>query len=410
MPFSSTTQNNINSYKDRLHQETFSWSDFCIKSLNEIFLARANDYEKYKSLVVALEKILSHFEERDSTYISERDLLEKIKFNKLKTERAISVDAWFWDERLRILASLIGRVNEGVPRLQEHIIHSKVLIDICESISNGLGRIMFITGKPGSGKSWTAVRCCQVVTSNLSTEFDVKNHIAFSPSKFVNAYNSIKTGQALIFDDAGVNYSSRDWQTQANKMFGKLLQIVRYKAIFIVFTAPDLSFLDSISKKLIHWWFETWKIIRTQNTCIIKPHMVEINQIKGDILYPYPTFDYENQITSIRVDALDTKTAIDYEAISKQWKDSIGLSSAIELKALDGTEEREKYIEYRKEGLTQKEIKENILGMSNNKSTKYEKYYKAVKANDSEKIKNEYISSKSEIASLKLAKKPIPYA
>lgn len=408
MPFQA--QANINSYKDRLHQETFSWSDFCIKSLNEIFMARANDYNRYKSLVVALENILSHFEEKDSIYISERDLLYKQFSIKRKQQKAVTVDAWFWDERLRILSSLIGRVNEGAPRLQEHIKSSRIINNIAERISHGEGQILFITGKPGSGKSYSAVRCCQEVSSKSCRDFHISRQIAFNPSKFVDIYNDLKPGDGLIFDDAGVNYSSKDWHSQANKIFGKLLQIIRYKALFIVFTTPDLSFVDSTSKKLIHWWFETWKIIRTQSTCIIRPHMVEINQIKGDILYPYPTFDYENQITSLRVDELDDDSQKEYQAVSRAFKDSIGISSAIELKAVDGTEERDKYIEYRKQGMTQKEIRENILQMSSVKASKFEKFFKLQKINDSEKLKDDYISSKSENAFPRLAKKSRPYA
>ncbi len=99
---------------------------------------------------------------------------------------------------------------------------------------------MVIVGYPGVGKSSTGLALAEAVDET----FDVER-VAFKPSEFFEIAKNIERGQAIMFDEAGIGLHAREWQTTTNIIFSKLTQIYRFLNVFVVFTVPDINYIDS---------------------------------------------------------------------------------------------------------------------------------------------------------------------
>ncbi len=374
----------LQSYKDFKKEDIFSWADLNFSTLYKIIDARAQDFNKYTTLVTALECVLSYFADKDLQYKSDMEGLD-LNIKAMKEDiSAEELEMYKWDQKFKNLSSLVGRVNKGMVKVSEFTDHSKLIEDISVKLIQGIGQNIFTTGKTGSGKSESMVKIAKQICENTEVDFDVNTHICTSPQQFTKVYNNEKLtppGSCLIFDEAGVEYNSRDFYSDSNKMFSKLLQIIRHRSICVIFTAPDLSFIDSQGRKILHWWFETVKLYKNQGICEMKPHVVEIIQSTGKILYPFPVYD-DQQLTKIKVRALDGKTRSEYTTLAKDFKDNMAIEAEISFNVNKPKGDDEiQYIKLRDQGLTQKDIMKNKVRMSQSKATRLEKLYKNFKTN-----------------------------
>src|SRR6056297_718230 len=131
-----------------------------------------------------------------------------------------------------------------------------------------------ITGPTGSGKSWTALSIGEMVDD----DFD-EDRIVFRASELLELINSgnLKRGSVILWDEAGIDMSNRNWQSHLNKTMNYLLQTFRHRNFCLIFTAPYGDFIDTATRKLFHAEFETDGINRTKGTCAIKPKMLQYN-------------------------------------------------------------------------------------------------------------------------------------
>ena len=71
-------------------------------------------------------------------------------------------------------------------------------------------------------------------------------------------------------------------------MFNFILQTFRHRNIIVLFSTPDLSFIDKTARKLFHLTFEADRIDRKNNLCYMKPKIVENNPMMDKIYHKYP--------------------------------------------------------------------------------------------------------------------------
>lgn len=314
----------------RNKEEKLSWADLQYYALTKIFTSRhEGNMRAFKSGVTALEMILTghadDFYRRDMQSITHKT--EQIR----NDQGSIIADEWHYDEKMKALSELLWRINRGIKRIRQRLKGSDFTKEISQSLLNGTGQNIFITGKPGSGKSYTAMAVALDVSYYTHTKFNMK-HIVFTPQEFLQVYNDEKLtppGSIIIFDEAGVSYNSKDTYDEKNKLFSKLLMTIRHRAVAVIFTAPDLSNIALDGRKLLHWWLKTEKVNKKEGICVIKPYTVEVNQRDGKILFPYPIYDGE-QLTTIDVELVPPKVAKAYEARGKVYKDDLALSTEIE--------------------------------------------------------------------------------
>lgn len=131
-----------------------------------------------------------------------------------------------------------------------------------------------ITGPTGSGKSWAALSIGELVDD----EFDI-TRVVFRGRELMDLINSgkLKAGSVIVWDEAGIDLSSRNWQSLTNKMLNFVLQTFRHMNFVLIFTVPYHDFLDVASRKLFHAEFETVSINKVKQTCRIKPKLLQYN-------------------------------------------------------------------------------------------------------------------------------------
>lgn len=134
--------------------------------------------------------------------------------------------------------------------------------------------IVTLTGPTGSGKSWTGLS----IAEQLDSDFDA-TRVIFSATELMNLINSgkLKRGSVILWDEAGVDLSNRNWQSMTNKLINLLVQTFRHKGFILIFTVPYSDFVDMATRKLFHANFETQSINTQRKTCRIKPLLLEYN-------------------------------------------------------------------------------------------------------------------------------------
>lgn len=349
-------------------EEKLSWADLQYYALQKIFTSRHEGLlNEFKSGVTALEMILQGH--KDDFYARDLQLLEH-QTEKIREERGSNIaDIYYYDEKMKALSELLYRVNRGTKRIRQRLKKSNLTKEIASKLINGTGQNVFITGKPGSGKSYTGMALALDVTRQTRAKFSME-HVVFTPQEFLDVYNNEELtppGSVILYDETGVTFNSKDTYEEGNKLFAKLLQTIRHRAVLVIFTAPDLSNIALDGRKLLHWWFKTEKVDKKAGICVIKPYTVEVNQRDGKILFPYPVYDGE-QLTIVDVELVPNNISKEYEARAKQYKDDLALSTEIEYGLMQDSKvsRLKEYAKLRSKGYS---IKEACKEMSIHRNT-----------------------------------------
>jgi hypothetical protein len=109
--------------------------------------------------------------------------------------------------------------------------------------------LIAIVGETGSGKSYMGMRIGEVL--DVNGDFDV-NHVVFTPEEFFDCLGRLNNNCFIMFDEAGVSFSHREFMSMINKMLGFVFQTFRYKFINVIFTLPSLGYMDYVGRGLLH--------------------------------------------------------------------------------------------------------------------------------------------------------------
>jgi len=97
-----------------------------------------------------------------------------------------------------------------------------------------------IVGEMGSGKSLAAVS----IACKIDPTFRNNPRIVYTISDFLETLNNSKKGQVIIWDECGVGVPAREWMTAQNKIMSIVTQILRFKNVCVIFTTPNIRYLD----------------------------------------------------------------------------------------------------------------------------------------------------------------------
>ena len=143
--------------------------------------------------------------------------------------------------------------------------------------------LAIICGETGSGKSYSAL--------TLASEIG-KVHLVFTPFEFLSLINStrINKGDVIIFDEAGVGLSSREWYSIQNKLLGTILQTFRNMNVAVIFTCPNLSFVDVQARKLFHSYLETSYLDYEEEEAHLRVFDIQVNSRYDKVYFKHPRF------------------------------------------------------------------------------------------------------------------------
>ena len=264
----------------------------------------------------------------------------------------------------------------------------RVRLRIYSNNQNWLG---IITGDTGSGKSYSAL--------TIAKEISNKIYVVFTAREFMELLNSedLEKGSVIIFDEAGVGLSSRDWYSQQNKLLGAILQTFRNMNLAVIFTTPDLSFIDVQARKLFHHYFETCGIDRVRNLAKLKIFRIQSSGRTGKTYFKYLSYLHNGHYYTtkgILVKKPDEKTILYYEGLKTAYTFKLNKDALAEL---DGSKlsKQEVYESNKKDSIAKAE-----QTITDNKEV-YTKVYNKRKFLDVNMIRNEFGLSNSAAVGIK---------
>lgn len=151
-------------------------------------------------------------------------------------------------------------------------------------------------GSTGSGKSYSALRLAEDIDPTFSIE-----NVAFKAKDFASlVQRDWPAGSCLVWDETGIELSSRAWQSLSNRMIHLILQSFRFKNLAVLFTLPDFSFLDVGARKLLHGLFVTKKIDPVMSQVVCQPLLLQVDPRSGKTYFKYLRVELGGQLVPIK--------------------------------------------------------------------------------------------------------------
>ncbi len=124
-----------------------------------------------------------------------------------------------------------------------------------------------MVGQTGSGKSYSALSLAKLLDPTFSAK-----RVAFNFKHFMDIVSELAgkgtQGEAIIWDETGIDLDSRKFYSTVNILANKILQTFRSDRFNVIFTVPDASFVDTRTRKLFHHVIETKTILRDSGRCV----------------------------------------------------------------------------------------------------------------------------------------------
>ena len=164
--------------------------------------------------------------------------------------------------------------------------------------------ILLIVGQVGSGKSYSAI----TLAEDIDPYFNV-DRIVFHPKEFVSLLDvGLPKGSVIIWEEVGVSLSSRDWYREQNKIISSLFETFRRHNLILIMTVPNVKFIDSRIRAMIHGFAEMIDPTFTGNKFgWLKYFHVIVDQRSGKIRHRYPRIrDNEGKIQIMQGNSSDS--------------------------------------------------------------------------------------------------------
>lgn len=139
-------------------------------------------------------------------------------------------------------------------------------------------------GPTGSGKSWS----CLSIAEETDPKFCIEN-VVFDARELMERINGddLSSGSVIIFEEAGVSLSNRNWQSELNKIINYLFQTFRHRRLILLLNSPFMDFIDAATRKMFHAEFKTKGIDKKEQVTIIKPQLIQYNDRKDKFYYKW---------------------------------------------------------------------------------------------------------------------------
>jgi len=201
-------------------------------------------------------------------------------------------------------------------------------------------------GQTGSGKSWGALRIAYDMDRNYKDRhrFSMEK-VVFSPSQFLALVRKgLPVGSFIVWDEAGVGLSSREWYSKVNRFLVKVLQTFRFQQLGVIFTTPALNNIDKQARQLFHSIITySGTVSNNYSNAVFK--WIDYDSMGDKFYYKYPrvfTGGVSNILRSIDVAKPPDAFIEEYEAVKEKqlhdWYDNY----EAELKVMEATLGEEK--------------------------------------------------------------------
>lgn len=169
-------------------------------------------------------------------------------------------------------------------------------------IENNKNVLLCLTGSTGSGKSYITLRIAELwYDYHFKKPFPI-SHVCFTIEEVLELINSktLKRGDIIILEEAGVNLGSLDFQTKLSKLFTYILQSFRSMNLALFFNLPILSMLNKQARLLLHCNFVTMGIDFKEQTSKVKPFFHQTNVGTGKIYPKYMRVKIKKDVVPVK--------------------------------------------------------------------------------------------------------------
>ena len=181
-------------------------------------------------------------------------------------------------------------------------------------------------GQTGTGKSFSTISLAEDIDPNFSVD-----NIAVSTKEMVEIITSgnLKKGAALVLDEAGVNYSSKNWMKRENKYLGELFQTFRYLNYALLLNLPHVKFMDVTERRLVHAGFVMKGINRKLKVSYAQPRIFRSKPFaeKEKFGFSYPIVRYPNGrfyvVKTLYFKLPTKKIRLAYLEKKKEWNEKL---------------------------------------------------------------------------------------
>ncbi len=131
-------------------------------------------------------------------------------------------------------------------------------------------------GQRGSGKSYSALSLAE----KLDPGFNI-DRVVFTAEDFIMLIRKdLPHGSVIIWDEVGVEFDNRKFQSILNKIINDALLIMRTKRLIVLMTVPSFGMFDSKGRAHTVSYFECKSVDQRNN--VVKTKMLRIQQNPRD--------------------------------------------------------------------------------------------------------------------------------
>ena len=142
-------------------------------------------------------------------------------------------------------------------------------------------RLIVFVGGQGSGKSYSSMRVGYEI---MGEDFDPRVNIAyFFREDFLRKLDMVDRGDVLIWDDFGIGLDSRRFMDPEQIHLTQLLETMRPLNLIVIFTTPDMSFIDARARKLFHDYVEMKRVDLQRKVAVGKWYNIFVDRWTGEL-------------------------------------------------------------------------------------------------------------------------------
>ena len=227
--------------------------------------------------------------------------------------------------KLKVTKDEFARMSENSGGIIVSYIHELVM----NKQENFLG---IWVGKPGKGKSWGALRTCEVLMEKFGRRMTMKYVVGDIPH-FMGLLKELSNrhergedvrGTCILYDEAGISMDNRMWQEQMHKVMNDCAEIFRFLGLVVMFTVPGQGRIDKKLRELIHGMWNPKSKARDYIKCkfyLLEQNVTLDKEFKRHVVVTH--HGWRGRVTWVKIHKPSRELATQYQEWMKRMKYAI---------------------------------------------------------------------------------------
>jgi len=196
-----------------------------------------------------------------------------------------------------------------------------------------------VVGKRGDGKSFLACELAYILDPTFTID-----RVVYSIEEFLKLVKTLPPGSAVVADEIGEWFSSRNFMKDENKDLSAILQIFRINRLIVIYTLPMMYQVDKNLRAMSDIYIRAMRVHRSKNLTECKWYDISMHPIKSNKPYTiHPVVrgedGFKKKITRVFIDKMPNDMQAEYMKKKEAFNTRV-----IEAKLSNGKKEDSKKI------------------------------------------------------------------